>query len=337
MKITVFNSRKTYELTHQLKTLLVLPAIGLLMAGVVHAQTWPAKPVRIVVPFSAGGPSDLVARAVAQALATNLGQPFVVDNKSGATGGIAAVEVARASPDGYTLLAGTSSTHSVAPALSTQLRYKPVEDFTPVALLATANNVILLSPTIDVRNMRELFAFARAKPGFLNYSSSGIGSFPHLTLELLQNQAGVSFTHVPYKGTSSSITDLVSGSIHLAVDTTSTALPFVKDGRLRALAVTGSRRSPLLPDVPTVAESGLAGYSVSSWFGLYGPRAMPPQLAQRINDEVNKVLRSPEMAARFTTLGIEPGKGTPDEFANMVAADTVRWTKAVKDLKLKVD
>ena len=314
-----------------------LAVLALAASGLAHAQAWPVKPVRIVVPVSTGGTTDLLARVVGQALSQALGQPFVVDGKPGAAGAIGSLEVARAPSDGYTLLVATSSTHAVAPAVSTQLRYNPVEDFTPIALLAESNNMLLVSPTLDVKDMKDLLALARRKPGHLNYSSSGIGSFGHLTFELLRTQAGVNLTHVPYKGTGASITDLVTGAVHMAVDALPSALPQVKEGRLRGLAVTGPRRSPLAPDIPTIAEAGLPGFSVLSWFGLYGPRGMPPQLVRRINDEVNKVLQSPDMASRFAALGIEPARGSSADFAAMVAADTARWSQLAKEIKLKLD
>lgn len=316
---------------------LLLSVLALAASGLAHAQAWPSKPVRIVVPVSPGGTTDILARAVGQALSQALGQPFVVDGKPGAAGAIGSLEVARAPADGYTLLVATSSTHAVAPALSTQLRYNAVDDFTPIALLAESNNVLLVSPTIDVKDMKDLLALARRKPGYLNYSSSGIGSFGHLTFELFKTQAGVFLTHIPYKGTGASISDLMTGTVHMAVDALPSGLAHVKEGRLRGLAVTGPRRSPLAPEVPTIAESGLPGFSVLSWFGLYGPRGMPPQLVRRINEEVNKVLQSPEIRSRFAGLGIEPARGSPSDFAAMVANDTARWGGLAKEIKLKVD
>lgn len=324
-------------------TLRCICAAALAACGLVplraHAQAaaWPVKPVRLVVPVSPGGTTDMLARMVGEVLQRNLGQAFVVDGKPGAAGAIGALEVARAPADGYTLLVGTSSTHSVAPAVSTHMRYNPVDDFTPIALLAEASNVLLVSPTLGVKNVKELVALAKQKPASLNYSSSGIGSFGNLTMEFFANQAGVKLTHIPYKGTSSSITDLVGGSVHLAADAIPSAMPHVKEGRLLGLAVTGPRRSSLAPEIPTVAEAGVPGFSVLSWFGLFAPRGLPPELARRINDEVNKVLASPEMAARFATLGIEPAHGSPADFTAMIAADTVRWTRVARDVKIKLD
>jgi tripartite-type tricarboxylate transporter receptor subunit TctC len=319
------------------KTLRWIPLMVLAFAGLSHAQTWPTRPVRIVVPVSPGGTTDLLARAVGEALSKSLGQPFVIDSKPGAAGSIGSLEVARAPNDGYTLLAGTSSTHAVNPAITPTLKYKAVEDFTPIALLAEANNLLLVSPSVGVKDMKELLAVARQKPGELNYASSGIGSFGHLAFEALGAQAGVKFTHVPYKGTAAAMADLMGGTIQMAVDAVPSALPYVKDGRLRGAAVTGTRRSTLAPDIATVAESGVPGFSVLSWFGLYAPRGLPPQLARRINEEVNKVLHTPEMVARFSAMGIDPGTGSPEEFAAMVAKDTARWAKLAKDLNLKVD
>lgn len=314
-----------------------IPMLALAFAGLSHAQSWPTRPVRIVVPVSPGGTTDLLARAVGEALSKSLGQPFVIDSKPGAAGSIGSLEVARSANDGYTLLAGTSSTHAVNPAISTTLKYNAVDDFTPIALLAEANNLLLVSPSVGVKDMKELLAVARQKPGALNYASSGIGSFGHLAFEALGAQAGVKFTHVPYKGTAAAMADLMGGTIQMAVDAVPSALPYVKDGRLRGAAVTGSRRSALAPEIATVAESGVPGFSVLSWFGLYAPRGLPPQLARRINEEVNKVLHTPEMVARFTAMGIDPGTGSPEEFAAMVAKDTARWSKLAKDLNLKVD
>lgn len=315
-----------------------LPALALAaLAGGAHAQAWPNRPIRLVVPVSPGGATDILARLVGQTLAQNLGQGVAVDSKPGAAGSIGALEVARSPADGYTFLVATSSTHSVAPAINPQLKYHPVDDFTPIALLAEANNVLLVSPTVGAKTMPELLAIAKQKPGFLNYSSSGIGSFAHLSFEYLGHQAGVQLTHVPYKGTASSITDLVSGSVHLALDAVPSALPHVKEGRLRGVAVSGARRSTLAPEIPTVAEGGVPGFAVTSWFGLYGPKNLPPEIAKRMNEEVNKVLRSPEVVAKFAAMGIEATPMTPAAFADLVAKDTVRWRNVVRDAKIKLD
>jgi tripartite-type tricarboxylate transporter receptor subunit TctC len=320
-------------------TLRIAAAVALLASSLVQAQTqaWPTKPVRLVVPVSPGGTTDLLARVLGEALQKSTGQAFVVDGKPGAAGALGSIEVARAPADGYTLLVATSSTHAVAPAMSNTLRYDPVGDFTPIALLAEANNLLLVSPSVPAKNMTELLQTIRSKPGQLNYVSSGIGSFGHLIFELFKLESNTFITHIPYKGTGATIPDLVSGQVHLAVDAIPSGLPHVKDGRVKALAVTGPRRSALAPEIPTIAESGLPRFAVLSWFGLYAPKALAPDLQKRINAEVVKVLNTPEMTARFANLGIEPGRGSPADFAAMVAADRARWTDLVKQRNIKAD
>jgi tripartite-type tricarboxylate transporter receptor subunit TctC len=314
-----------------------IAALALVASGWAQAQAWPTKPVRLVVPVSPGGTTDLLARIVGEALQKSTGQSFIVDGKPGAAGAIGSIEVARSPADGYTLLVATSSTHAVAPAMNPSLRYDPVGDFTPIALLAESNNLLLVSPKVEAKNMKELLATIRAQPGKLNYVSSGIGSFAHLVFELMKQDGNLFITHIPYKGTGATIPDLVAGQVHLAVDAIPSALPHVKEGRVKGLAVTGPRRSPLAPDIPTISESGLPRFAVLSWFGLYAPRGLPPELQKRINEEVNKVLNTPDMTARFANLGIEPGRGSAAEFAAMVATDRARWTALVKERNIKAE
>lgn len=315
----------------------VVITLALCAASVVQAQTWPARPVRLVVPVSPGGTTDLLARVVGEALQKSTGQTFMVDGKPGAAGAIGSLEVARAPADGYTLLVATSSTHAVAPAMSSSLRYDPVGDFTPIALLAESNNLLLVSPSTGAKDIRELLDLIRRKPGQFNYVSSGIGSFAHLSFELLKLDANLLITHIPYKGTGATIPDLVSGQVHLAMDAIPSGLPHVKEGRVKGLAVTGPRRSPLAPDIPTLAESGVPNFAVLSWFGLYAPRGLAPDLQRRINEEVNKAMASPEVSARFAQLGIEPGRGSAADFAKMVAVDRAKWTELVKLRNIKAD
>jgi tripartite-type tricarboxylate transporter receptor subunit TctC len=308
-----------------------------LSAGTVHAQTWPAKPVRIVVPFSPGGTADFLARVVGEAMQKSTGQPFVIDSKPGAGGAIAAAEVMRAPGDGYTLMLGTSSTHSVAPAVRTNLAYDAINDFTPITLLADANNVLLVSPTLGVKTMAELIALAKQKPGVLNYSSGGIGTQNHLAFELLAARAGVDMKHVPYRGTSASINDLVGGIVQMTWDSLPTGLPHVKAGRVLGLAVSGAKRSPLAPEIPTAGETA-KGFANTTWYGLYGPKGIPADLALRINQEINKVLQRPDMVAKFqTSLGADPANTTPAEFAAVVAAERERWTRLIRERNIKTE
>lgn len=313
-----------------------LPLLALAFAGSAHAQAWPTKAVKVIVPISPGGATDVLGRTLAQALNQATGQPFVVENKTGAAGSIGSAEVARAAPDGYTLLIATTSTHSIAPHVSSKLPYNIFDDFTPIALLAEANNVMLMAPTLEYKSLKELLAAAKAKPGSINYSSSGIGSWGHLSFELFAAQAGVQLTHVPYRGTSSSIADISQGTVHLALDAVVSGVPLVKQGRVKGIAVSGPKRSSLAPEIPTIGET-VTGFSVLSWFAVYGPKGMSPELTKRINEEIVKALNTPEMVAKFQGLGIEANRLTPAEFAAYVKEDSARWGKLVKEKNIKLD
>lgn len=312
-----------------------LPVLALALSSQVHAQAWPSKPVRIVVPFSVGGTTDLLARMVGQALSKNTGQPFIIENRTGAGGSIGSGEVSRATPDGYTLLLTTASTHSVAPVLN-KLPYNTVTDFTPISHLADSDLVILASPGLGIKNVAELLDLARKKPGSLNYSTNGVGTISHLTFELLSVQTGISMVNVPYKGSGSAIADVSSGVVQLQTDVPATAITHINSGRVRAIATTGPRRSSLLPEVQTVAES-VPGFTSVSWFGIYGPRGMSPELTQRVHAAVSKVIEAPEMLEKLKTMGLEPGRGTAADFAAMVATDSARWGRVVKERNIKVD
>ncbi len=299
------------------------------------------RPIRLVVPFPAGGATDLLARAIAQQWAQVLGQPVIVENKAGAGGTLGSAEVAKAAPDGHTLLVATSSTHSVGPAINPNLPYRalgPHSDFTPIAHLANAPNLVLVNPQLPVKDIRELIAFAKARPGQLNYASSGNGTIVHLSTEAFKAQAGVFITHIPYRGTALAIPDLVSGQVQLLFDSLVSGLPHAKDGKLRALAVTGRQRSPQAPELPTVAESGLPGYESTTWFGLYGPRGLPAALAARFNATMNAALRAPELRERLARVGAEPvAESTPESFAALVASDHQRWAQLIRERGIKAD
>ena len=303
-----------------------------------QAQTWPERPVRMIVPFPAGGATDLIARVIAQKVSGDIGQQIIVDNKAGAGGTIGTGEAAKGPPDGYTLLLTTSSTHAISPHLMPKLPYDPVRDFTPIAHLADAANVLLVTLSLPVKTVPELIDYAKAHPKELNYATSGNGTIVHLTTEAFNAQAGISMTHVPYKGTALSIPDLVSGQVQVLFDSIPTGMPHVKSGKLRALAVTGDKRSAIAPDLPTVAEAGLPGFSSITWFGLYGPKGMNADLVTRIHDAFEKAAHAPGVVDSLAKLGVEPAPdGTPAQFAKMVAADSDKWARVIRERHISLE
>ncbi|WP_309831926.1 tripartite tricarboxylate transporter substrate binding protein [Paracidovorax wautersii] len=305
-----------------------------------HAQapSWPTHPVRVVVPFPASGATDLVARVVTQRVGQELGQQFVVDNKPGAGGTIGAAEAAKAAPDGYTLLLTTSSTHAISPHLLPRLAYDPRKDFTPVAHVADAPSVLLVTNSLPVKTVGELIAYAKAHPGKLNYATSGNGTIVHLNTAAFAAQAGIDMAHVPYKGTALAIPDLVTGQVHVLFDSLPTGMPHVKSGRLRALAVTSAKRSALAPDLPTLAESGLPGFSSVTWFGVYLPAGAPPALVERVHKAFTKAVQSPEVVDSLAKLGVEPAApSTPAQFNAMVQTDSARWAGVIKQHKITLE
>ncbi|MDP4076042.1 tripartite tricarboxylate transporter substrate binding protein [Acidovorax sp. A1169] len=320
------------------RSVLGLACLMAVCAGA-HAQSnWPDRPVRVIVPFPASGATDLVARVVAQRVAQDLGQQMVVDNRPGAGGTIGAAEAAKAQPDGYTLLLTTSSTHAISPHLMPRLAYDPRKDFTPVAHLADAPSVLLVTNSLPVKTVGELIAYGKAHPGKLNYATSGNGTIVHLNAAAFSAQAGVEMMHVPYKGTALAIPDLVAGQTHVLFDSLPTGMPHVKGGRLRALAVTSEKRSALAPELPTMAESGLPGYSSVTWFGVYLPAGAPPALVDRIHKAFAKAIQSTEVAEGLAKLGVEPAApSTPAKFAAMVQADSARWATVIRQHKISVE
>jgi len=298
---------------------------------------WPTRSVRLVVPFPAGGATDHVARVIAQRVAQATGQPVVVDNRTGAGGTIGSAEVAKAAPDGYTLLLTTTSTHAISPHLIPRLAYDPVRDFTPIAHLANAPNVLLVTPSLPVKSVAELIAYAKAHPGQLNYASSGNGTIVHLNAAEFAARAGVQMSHVPYKGTGQAITDLAAGQVHVLFDSIMTGMPQARSGRLRALAVTSPQRSAMAPELPTVIESGLPGFTAATWFGLYAPAKLPAPLLARINQAFNQATQTPEVVKAMSQAGAVPVNGTPTQFATMVAADSQRWAQVIREQKISLD
>ena len=308
-----------------------------LVAAPSHADTYPSKPIRLIVPFPASGATDLLARAIAQKVGTNLGQQIVVDNRPGAGGAIGSDMGAKAPADGYTLLIATTSTHSIGPYINTHLPYNTETDFTPIGQVAVATNVLVVPNQLPVKNVKELIDYAKKHPGELNYASSGNGTVVHLTAEAFKAQAGVFITHIPYRGTALAVPDLISNKVQVLFDSIVSGMPHVKDGKLKALAVTSLKRSPLAPDLPTASESGLPGFESDTWFGIYGPKGLPADVVTRLNAEFNKAIQSQDVRDRLAKLGAEPVGGTPAQFAAMVKKDSARWGKLIKDRKILVD
>jgi tripartite-type tricarboxylate transporter receptor subunit TctC len=294
------------------------------------AQTYPAKPVRVVVPFPPGGAADIVARAITQELGKAWGVQVVVDNRAGAGGLIGAEHAARAAPDGYTLLFASASPMTVSPHLASKPPYHPLRDFTPIVLIGFAPNVIVVHPSLPARSMKELIALARARPGQINYASNGVGTLSHLAMELVKHQAGIDFVHVPYKGGAPAIIDTVAGHCSVLFAAYPTLSGQMKAGKLRALAVASARRIALAPELPTVAEAALPGFEATQWWGAYGPAGLPAEPVARLNADIGKALRSAEVRQRLAADAAEPAGGTPGDLAAYLRADYERWGKVVK-------
>ena len=298
---------------------------------------YPSKPVRMVVPFPAGGATDIVGRLIAQKLGEAWGQQVIVDNRGGAGGTIGSDIAAKSPPDGYTILMATSSTHTIAPSLYSKLPYDPVRDFSPVTLVATATILLAVHPSVPAKNVKELIALAKRQPNALSFASSGNGGISHLIGEQFKSQAGVQMLHVPYKGDTPALIDLVSGQVSLMFGTAVSFLPYVKAGRLNALAVTNPKRSPVVSDVPTVAESGLADFDAVQWFGIFAPAGTPKEVVVRLHGEIVKILRLPDVRERMTGLGADLVGNTPEQFAAFQRAETAKWAKIVKASGAKID
>ena len=301
------------------------------------AQTWPARPLKLVVPFAAGGSTDVIARLVAQKMADALAQPVVVENRPGAAGAIASDQVAKSPADGYTFLMATTSTHAILQTANPKLPYDPVRDFTSIGLVARAPNVLVASPTLGVNSVQELVALARSKPGQLSFASSGNGTITHLVGEAFNSTAGIKALHVPYKTGVQALADVVSGQVAYQFDSIVWTLPQVKAGKLKGLAVTGLKRSPLAPELPTVAESGLPGFDGVTWFGFTVPAATPRDVVARLNAELNRALQSSDIQDKFAAQGAEPAPGKPEDMDRLIRDDAARWAKVVRDAGVKFE
>jgi tripartite-type tricarboxylate transporter receptor subunit TctC len=300
------------------------------------AQNWPARAVRLIVPYTPGGGIDVVARMMAQKLGEQTGGTFIVENRPGAAGVLGAELVARAAPDGHTLLA-SSTEFAINPALRPKLPYEPLKDFTPISQLASVQFVLACHPSVPVRNVRELVALAKARPGELTYGSSGTGGGPHLAGALLQSTAGIRWTHVPFKGAAPAAIAAIGGEIDFVFAATIGVLGNVQSGKLRAVAVTGLRRFSELPAVPTVAESGVPGYSALGWYGFYGPAGLPSELARRIYTEATRALSAPDVKEKLAKAGNEYVMTPPEEFASVLRAEISKWTRVVREAGIKAE
>jgi tripartite-type tricarboxylate transporter receptor subunit TctC len=314
-------------------------AVGALSApaGLADAEDYPSKPIRIVAPFPAGGTADILARAIGQKLSAAWGQPVVVDNRAGAGGTIGADNIAKAPPDGYALLLGVTATQSIAPSVYAKLAYDPLADFVPVAMLAQVPVVLVVNKTVPARSVRELIALAQARPEQLTFASSGSGAIPHLTAELFKSMAGVKMVHVPYRGATPALNDLLAAQVALMFDNLPSSLPHIQAGSLVALGVATPRRAATLPEIPTIAEAGVPGFEVMSWFGVLAPAGTPDPIVGRLRAEIDRALAAADFQERLASQGAEPLALAPEAFAARIKADAAKWAEVVKANGIKVD
>lgn len=331
------DSRKLHGFARS-AVLLTALAVPLAVPTAAHAQTgpFPNRPIKMIVPVAPGGGADAVARMVADKMSQSLGKTIVVENKAGGSGSIASIEVARAEPDGYTLVQCYVATHSTNPAVL-KLSYDPIADFAPVGMMGKTSNVLVVSSDSTAKTLQDFISLARAKPGVLNFSSAGAGSATHLIMEYLENQAKVDLTHIPYKGAAPAMQDLLAGRVDAMFPSLTTALPHIKSGKLRALAVASEARDPAAPDVPTVAEQGFPGFSAIQWWGLCAPAKTPAPVVATLNKALNDALGQPAIQARFVEMAAEPTPISPAQFGAFLKEEAGKWSKLVKDTNLKVD
>ena len=307
------------------------------LAAVAQVQAWPSKPIKWVVPFAPGGTTDILARTVGEKLAVALGQPVIIENKPGAGGGVGAEFTAKSAPDGYTIMGGTISTHAINASLYKSLPYDPVKDFVAITLIARVPNMLVINPSVPAKDVKELIALLKANPGKYSFASSGNGTSQHLSGELFKSMSGTDMQHIPYKGSPPALQDVVGGQVAMTFDNITTALPLAKAGKLRALAVTTAKRSSVAPDVPTLAESGLPGFEVGSWQGVFAPAGTPPEIVKRLNAEIVKALNMPDVREKLSGLGAEIVADSPEEFSALVKAEVAKWADVVKKSGAKVD
>jgi tripartite-type tricarboxylate transporter receptor subunit TctC len=316
---------------------LIAPVFALAAIPAAHADNYPSKPIKMIVPFPAGGTTDVMARVISQELTRSWGQQVVVENKPGAGGNIGSDAVAKSPPDGYTLLMGTVGTHGINVSLYKNMPFDPVKDFEPITLVTAVPNILVVHPSLPVKSVKELINHAKSNPGKLNFASSGNGTSIHLAAELFKTMTGVQMAHVPYKGSAPALTDLIGGQVQLMFDNMPSALPHVKAGKLKAVAVTSSKRSPALPDVPTIAESGVPKFEATAWFGALAPRGTPKEIVTKLNKEMARILQTSEVKERLLAQGAEPIGNSPEQFAAHIKAEIAKWERVVKESGAKVD
>ncbi len=314
----------------------IVASVALLAAASVQAQRYPERPVRAVVPFPAGGGTDILARLLLQKVSVRLGATFVIDNRAGAGGTIGTEIVAKAPADGYTILVASSS-HTINPSVYRKLGYNPARDFAPVTLIASGPGLLVVHPAVPAKSVKELIALGKAKPGQLNYASAGNGTPPHLAAELFKSMAGVDFVHVPYKGNVPAFVDLIAGSVSLSFPTITSGLPPVRSGKLRALGVTSKQRSAVVPEIPTIAEAGLPGYEATTWYGMLAPAATPAGIVTRLQREMVDAIGLPDIRDKLLAQGLEPVGNKPSEFAGIISAELVKWSKVVAAAGVKAE
>ena len=314
---------------------LAFSVLGMVIAAASGAQNYPVKPIRLVSPYPPGGANDILARIIGQKLGENLGQQIVIENRGGATGNIGAELVAKAPPDGYTLLMGQASNLSINISLMGKLPFDPIKDFAPITLVATTPNLLVVHPSLPVKTVKDLVALAKAKPGSLNYASSGSGSAGHLAAELFKQVAHVNIVHIPYKGAAPALTDVVAGQAQLYFTSPISAQPFVRGGRLRMVAVTSLKRSPSMPDIPTVAESGYPDFDVVSWWGILAPAGVPREIISKLHMQIVKILAMPDVKAKLAEQGADAASNTPEQFAAYIKSQITKWGRLIKELGVK--
>lgn len=302
-----------------------------------QAQNYPSKPIRYVVPFPPGGTTDIISRLIAQKLTESLGQPVIVENKAGAGGVVGTDSVAKALPDGYTILMGASGPIAISPSLLKNIPYDPIKDFAPITTVAVVPTMLVVNPSVPANSVRELIALAKARPGRLSFASTGNGATPHMAGELFKLATNTDILHVPYKGSSPAVNDLIGGQTSMMFEQITAVLPHVKSGRLRALGVGGLRRSSALPDMPTISEAGVPGFDVSSFFGVLAPSGTPAAIVSKLNAEIVRILSTPEMREKLTAQGAEPETSTPEQFAARIKAEIEKWAEVIRKSGVKAD